>query len=165
MANFNLNKVVLGGRLTSSPELKTTPSGVMVLSFSIAVARRTVPKKEDGTRGETVSDFINCIAWRERAEFISKYFHKGSSICVTGAIQTRTYQDKDGNKRYATEVVVDETYFVDAKGDAGHAPLPSDADAPAVYTPATATGTVASSAGSPAVPQFELIDSEEVLPF
>ena len=165
MANFNLNKVVLGGRLTSNPELKTTPSGVMVLSFSIAVARRTAPKKEDGTRGEAVSDFINCIAWRERAEFISKYFHKGSSICVTGAIQTRTYQDKDGNKRNATEVVVDETYFVDAKGDAGHTPPPSDADAPAVYTPATVTGTAAASTGSAVAPQFELIDSEEELPF
>lgn len=96
MANFNLNKVILGGRLTAAPELKSTQSGVMVLSFSIAVARRAAPKKEDGTKGEAVSDFINCVAWRERAEFIAKYFKKGSSICVVGSIQTRSYQDQQG---------------------------------------------------------------------
>ena len=158
MANFNLNKVILGGRLTAAPELKSTQSGVMVLSFSIAVARRAAPKKEDGTKGEAVSDFINCVAWRDRAEFIAKYFKKGSSICVVGSIQTRSYQDQQGNKRYATEVIVDEVMFVDAKGDqSGRAPAPSDSDAPPVYVPQSAAGTDA--------PHFELIEDEDVLPF
>ena len=67
--------------------------------------------------GQPQADFINCVAWRERAEFISKYFHKGSSICVIGSIQTRTYNDQQGNKRYATDVVVDDTYFVDSKSE------------------------------------------------
>lgn len=108
MANFNFNKVILGGRLTTTPELKTTPSGVFVTSFSIAVGRK-------GAKGET--DFINCQAWRSTAEFISKYFQKGSSICVTGQIQVRSWNDNNGNKRYATEVVVDEASFVDSKSD------------------------------------------------
>ena len=108
MANFNFNKVILGGRITSQPELKTTTNGLMVTTFSIAVGRK-------GTKGET--DFINCQAWRNTAEFICKYFTKGSSICVTGAIQTRSWNDNNGNKRYATEVVVDEANFVDSKSD------------------------------------------------
>ena len=90
MANFNLNKVILGGRLTAEPELKQTPSGVMVLSFSIAVNRAYRSKADDGQMGQQQADFINCVAWRERAEFIARYFHKGSSICVAGQIQTRT---------------------------------------------------------------------------
>ena len=117
MANFNLNKVILGGRLTANPELRQTPSGVMVLTFGIAVNRNYRSRNEDGSMGQPQADFINCVAWRERAEFISKYFHKGSSICVIGSIQTRTYNDQQGNKRYVTEVVVDNTYFVDSKSD------------------------------------------------
>lgn len=179
MANFNFNKVILGGRLTADPELKSTASGTLVLAFTVAVTRRAVPKNEDGTKGDAVTDFINCVAWRERAEFISKYFKKGSSICVTGAIQTRSYQDKDGNKRYATEVIVDEVCFVDAKGDSvgRSAPLPSDSDAPADYSRRadghatasqasayTPSGYDAASAGASA-PGFEVIDSEDELPF
>ena len=110
MANFNFNKTILGGRMTADPELKTTPSGVSVTSFSIAVKRKNT--KEDKT------DFINCIAWRGTAEFIQKYFSKGSSICVVGNLQTRTWEDGNGNKRYATEVIVEEASFVDSKSDA-----------------------------------------------
>lgn len=113
MANFNLNKVILGGRLTADVELKQTPQGVSVSTFSIAVNRRTSKDQEQQ------ADFINCQAWRNTAEFISKYFKKGSSICVSGSIQTRTWVDKNGQNRYATEVVVDEAYFVDAKADTG----------------------------------------------
>ena len=113
MANFNLNKVILGGRITADPELKQTPQGVSVTSFSIAVNRR-------GKDAQT--DFINCVAWRQTAEFISKFFKKGSSICITGSVQTRTWNDKDGNKRYATEVVVDEAYFTESKGTGSAAP-------------------------------------------
>lgn len=113
MANFNLNKVILGGRLTADVELKQTPQGVSVSTFSIAVNRRTSKDQEQQ------ADFINCQAWRNTAEFISKYFKKGSSICVSGSIQTRTWIDKNGQNRYATEVIVDEAYFVDAKADTG----------------------------------------------
>ena len=141
MANFNLNKTILGGRLTADVELKQTPSGVAVCSFSIAVNRKQNKDKEQ------VTDFINCVAWRERAEFISKYFKKGSSICVVGQIQTRTWTDNSGNKKYATEVVVDETFFVDSKSES--APAQNDGYAPTAN----------------AAPQFEVLTDDEELPF
>jgi single-strand DNA-binding protein len=112
MSNLNLNKVVLAGRLTNDVELKQTQSGVSVCSFSIAVNRRFAKDQEQ------TADFINCTAWRSTAEFISKYFHKGSSICIVGSIQTRSWKDNDGNSGYATEVVVDEAMFVDSKNEA-----------------------------------------------
>ena len=112
MANFNLNKVILGGRLTGDPELKTTPSGVSVCSFTLAVNRRFSKEGE--------ADFINVVAWRQTAEFICKHFCKGSSICVMGSIQTRSY-DKNGEKRYATEVQADDAVFVDSKTEADNA--------------------------------------------
>ena len=111
MANLNLNKVILAGRLTSDVELKATQSGTQYVNFNIAVNR---PGKDGGV------DFISVIAWRQRAEFISRYFKKGSSICIFGSIQTRTWTDNQGNKRYATDVVADEVYFVDSK-DKGQA--------------------------------------------
>jgi single-strand DNA-binding protein len=109
MANFNFNKVILGGRLTAEPELRQTTSGTFVTSFSIAVNRRMSKTNE--------VDFINCQAWGSTAEFICKFFRKGSSICVTGQIQVRSWKDNQGNNRYATEVVVDEANFVDSKSD------------------------------------------------
>ncbi len=111
--SLNLNKVVLAGRITADPELKQTPSGVSVLSFSIAVNRSYVSKSSE--QGERQADFINVVAWRSTAEFIAKYFKKGSAICVTGSIQTRTWNDNNGNKRYATEVVADEAAFVESR--------------------------------------------------
>lgn len=122
MANFNFNKVILGGRLTSDPELKTTPNGVSVTSFSLAVNRKYSGKGE-----EQQTDFINVTAWRGTAEFVTKFFRKGSSICVVGSIQTRSWTDNNGNKRYATDVVAYEVYFVDSKseGKAESAPAPS----------------------------------------
>lgn len=116
MANFNLNEVILAGRLTAKPELKQTTSGVAVTSFTVAVTRRLGEKQADGTV-KAIADFINVIAWRKSAEFVCQYFDKGSSICVVGSIQTRTWEDKQGNKRYATEVVADEIHFVDSKGE------------------------------------------------
>ena len=112
MAAFNFNKVILGGRLTADPELRQTPSGVAATSFSIAVNRPYSKNQE-----QQQADFINCVAWRSTAEFITKYFKKGSSICVTGSIQNRSWTDKDGQKRYATDVVVSEATFVDGKND------------------------------------------------
>ena len=111
MANLNLNKVILGGRLTADVELKQTTSGISVCSFTLAVNRKPAQN------GEQKTDFINCIAWRQTAEFISKYFRKGSSLCIAGTIQTRNWTDQSGQKRYATEVIVDEAMFVDSKGD------------------------------------------------
>ena len=127
MANFNINKVILGGRLTADPELKQTPQGVSVTSFSIAVNR---------SGKEQQTDFINCVAWRQTADFICRFFKKGSSICISGAIQVRSYEDKQGVKRYATEIVAEEAFFVDAKADASagfdgnDAPIFQSTDAP-----------------------------------
>ena len=101
-----LNTVILMGRLTADPELKKTPSGVSVTSFSIAVQRSYVAKGE-----ERKSDFIDVVAWRNTAEFISKYFRKGQMIAVQGSIQTRSYEDKQGNKHKAVEVLVDKADF------------------------------------------------------
>ena len=140
MANFNLNKVILGGRLTADPELKTTPQGVAVTSFSVAVNRR-------GKDAQT--DFINCVAWRQTADFICKYFKKGSSICISGSIQTRTWNDQQNNKRYATEVVAEEAYFVDAKTDA---PVVGSYEEQAFQTPTSA-------------PKFEEVSGDDDLPF
>lgn len=120
MSNLNLNKVVLAGRLTANPELKITPSGINFCSFSIAIKRR----------GAEESDFINCQAWRKTAEFISQYFDKGSAICVTGSIQTRSWNDNNGNKRFATEVVVDEAMFVDSRSDSTNAPQSTETHNP-----------------------------------
>ena len=112
MAFFNLNKVILGGRLTAAPELKTTTNGTLVTSFSIAVNR-----KYTKDQAQPQSDFINCVAWKNTAEFISKYFNKGSSICVEGNLQTRVYEDNKGNKKHVTEVIVEQAYFVDSKSE------------------------------------------------
>ena len=155
MANLNLNKVILAGRLTAEPELKQTPSGISVLSFSIAVNRRYV-KPADGQPAQQQTDFINLVAWRKTAEFISTYFHKGSSICVTGSIQVRPWQDQQGQKRYSTEVVVDEAMFVDSKGEGTTS---------GQYTP-DAYGAPTFSSGADEVPKFEEVNTDEsFLPF
>ncbi|MBE6811176.1 MAG: single-stranded DNA-binding protein [Ruminococcaceae bacterium] len=112
---FNL--VVLTGRLTADPELKTTPNGIPVTTFSIAVNRNYRAGEEQQT------DFINIVAWRQRAEFITKYFKKGSMIGIEGSIQTRRYQDKNGNNRTIFEVVVNNAQFVESKREGGTAPV------------------------------------------
>ena len=120
MASFN--KVILIGNMTADPELKKTPSGVSVASFSIAVNRRFT--KQDG---QQQTDFINIVAWRQTAEFVARYFNKGKPILICGQLQTRSWTDQNGQKRYTTEVVADEAAFVENKGtstDAGE-PAPS----------------------------------------
>ena len=102
----SLNKVILMGNLTADPELKTTPNGVSVTSFSIAVGRRYAKETD-----EVKADFINIVCWRGTAEFVTKYFSKGKSIVVVGSIQSRSYTAQDGSKRYITEVVADEVTF------------------------------------------------------
>ncbi len=108
-----LNKVILIGRFTRDPELRSTPQGTSTCSFSLAVDRNY-----QSAGGERQADFINCVAWRQTAEFISKYFQKGNMVCVEGSIQTRSWKDNEGNNRYATEVVVDRSYFVESKKSA-----------------------------------------------
>lgn len=105
-----MNKAILVGNLTRDPEMGTTPNGVSVTSFTVAVNRRC--KSQDG---QQQTDFIKCVAWRGTAEFIAKYFTKGSKIGVIGMIQTRAYDDQNGNKRYVTEVSVDEAEFAGSK--------------------------------------------------
>ncbi len=123
------NKAILIGRLVADPELRTTPGGISVCSFRIAVDRPYTPR--DGS--EKVADFIDIVAWRERAEFVSRYFSKGKPILVEGSIQTRSYVDKNDQKRTAVEVVADNLRFIESKGASNQAasrPLPSDMDVP-----------------------------------
>ena len=149
MSCLNLNKVVLAGRLTADPELKQTTSGISVVSFTIAVNRKYSKEQQQ-------TDFISVIAWRQTAEFISRYFKKGSAICITGAIQTRSWQDQQGQKRYSTDVVADEAMFVDSKSD--NQPAANGASAPGTmgYVPEAYASTA---------PKFEEIPPDEDLPF
>ena len=152
--SLNLNKVVLAGRVTADIELKQTPSGVSVVSFTIAVNRRYVSKSADA-QAQPQADFINVTAWRTTAEFISKYFHKGSAICVTGSIQTRKWQDQQGNNRYSTEVVADEAMFVESKSDASQGS----------YSP-EAYSAPSFSSGATEAPKFEDVNTDDsFLPF
>lgn len=105
-----LNKVILMGRITQDLEVKQTPSGVSVLSFTVAVQRNFARQGE-----ERQTDFINCVAWRQQAEFIGKYFRKGRMIALEGNLRTRTYDDKNGVKHYVTEVFVDSVSFTGEK--------------------------------------------------
>lgn len=154
MANFNFNKVIIGGRLTDDPELKTTPSGISVTSFSVAVNRR---KSTD----ETQADFFKVTAWRQTAEFISRYFKKASSICIVGTLQNRNWTDNNGVKHYTTEIVADEASFVDSKSESPQGPasaqpfIPDSYGAPAYTSPAVAAEA----------PKFEEIGDDEELPF
>lgn len=100
------NKAILIGRLCNDPEMKTTPSGISVATFRIAVSRHMKDKK---------TDFLNIVCWRQTAEFVCNYFHKGDSIGVEGQIQSRDYTDKQGNKRHAVEIVADCVFFVSGK--------------------------------------------------
>ena len=155
---FNL--VVLTGRLTADPELKQTQSGIPVISATVAVNRRYVKQGEDQSQQQT-ADFINIVAWRQTAEFISRYFRKGSSICVTGSIQVRTWTDQQNQKRYSTEVVVDEAMFVDAKGENAAAGGQSayGSNTPDNYSAPSFSGTQS------AAPKFEELSNDDDLPF
>ena len=117
MANFNFNKVILGGRLVSDPELKTTASGTPVVTVKIAVNRKSKDQQK--------ADFFRVTAWRVQAEVLAKFFKKGTSICVVGQVQNNDYTDKDGNKRYITEVVADEVFFVDSRSEVDTAEMPT----------------------------------------
>jgi single-strand DNA-binding protein len=109
---MSINITVLTGRLTTDPELKKTQNNTSVTSFCIAVDRKYQPQGE-----EKKTDFIDCVAWRNTAEFITKYFSKGSMIGIEGEIQTRTYTDKEGKNRKATEIVINNASFCGSKAD------------------------------------------------
>lgn len=123
-----LNRVILMGRLVADPELRQTPSGVSVATFRVAVDRNYQSKGST----ERQADFINCVAWRQTGEFISRYFAKGRMIALEGSLQTRNYEDKQGQKRTAYEVIVDQAYFADSKpagsqsSDRGSIPFPTE---------------------------------------
>lgn len=131
-----INKAILMGRLTRDPELRRTDSGKAVCNFTVAI--------NNGYGEEQKADFVSCVAWNKTAEFVDKYFAKGRMIIVVGRIQTRTWEDRDGKKNYATEVVASEVSFGESKKDAG--------GGSAGYTPADGDG-------------FTPIDSRDDLPF
>ena len=144
-----LNMVALMGRLTYEPELKTTPSGVSVIRFQIACDR-----SYQSAGQERQADFIDCVAWRQRAEFISRYFHKGSMIAIEGTIQTQNFTDKNGNNRKSVEVVANNVSFCGSKADSG-----STAPAQEFNQPAPSYSSADTS-------DFEeIIDDDDDLPF
>lgn len=110
-----LNRVILMGRITHDLELRQTPSGVCTLSFSVAVERNYTDQN-----GERQTDFITCVAWRQQAEFIGKYFSKGRMIALEGSLRSRTYDDKNGSKHYVTEVYVDSVSFTGEPKQGGY---------------------------------------------
>ena len=145
-----LNMVALMGRLTYEPELKTTPSGVSVIRFQVACDRSYQSQGQ-----ERQADFIDCVAWRQRAEFISRYFHKGSMIAIEGSIQTQNYTDKNGNNRKSVEVVANNVSFCGSKADSGTSAAPSQE----FSQPAPSYSSVGTS-------DFEeIVDDDDDLPF
>lgn len=150
-----LNKAILIGNLTADPELKQTPSGISVVSFTIAINRRYQSK--NATEGQQTADFINIVAWRQTAEFVTRYFKKGKPILVCGSLQSRSYTDGQGNKRYITEVVADEVGFVESKAES--------TGGPSQYTPDAYTAAPSYSNTDAAAPKFEAVSEEDDLPF
>lgn len=106
-----MNKVILMGRFTRDPEMRQSQQGTPVVSFTLAVDRRFARE------GQQQADFITCVAWSRLAEFICRYFHKGSMIAVSGRLQSRSWDDKDGKRQYATEVVVEDAYFTGSRSE------------------------------------------------
>ena len=147
-----LNCAVLMGRRVADPELRTTPNGISVTTFRIAVDRSYVRQGE-----ERQADFIDIVAWRQTADFVTRYFRKGSMIAVQGSIQTRSYEDKMGNKRTAVEVVADNVSFCGSKTESGTAGAARPAAAPAAPAASFSTGGMG---------DFESIeDDDDSLPF
>ena len=140
-----MNKVELVGRLTKDPEVKLTSNQTQFCNFTVAVDRRF--KDQNGQRQ---ADFINCVAWRQTAVFIQKYFHKGNRIGLVGSIQTRSYDDQNGQKRFITEVVVDEAEFVESSGGASGDTYRQEPSAPTQsFNPPSADSVAASAPTAP----------------
>lgn len=156
-----LNVIALVGRLVADPELRHTTSGIATCTFRIAVDRSYVRQGE-----ERKADFFDIVAWRQSAEFVCKYFRKGNLIAVNGSLQTRNYEDRNGNKRTAYEIVADNIHFVESKAaassSAGGYAAPAPAAAP---SPARAAVPEPVSYSSGSADDFALIDDNEDLPF
>ena len=150
-----LNQIVIMGRLTRDPELRRTGSGIAVTSFTLAVDRDFSGKDS----GEKETDFIDCVAWRQTGEFVSKYFAKGRMAVVTGRLQIRGWTDKDGNKRRTAEVIADSVYFGDSKkeSDSGSSYGGNSYNAPGYDAPGYA--------GPPQNDFAEIEDDDAQLPF
>lgn len=146
MSNLNLNKVIIGGRLTADPEPRQTQSGISVVTFTVAVNRQY--SKDE----QREADFLNVTAWRATADFVARYFRKGSAICVCGSLRTRSYTAQDGSSRHVTEILADDVMFVDSKDEATGTQPGSAGYIPPAYTP-----------GTP--PKFEELNTEYDLPF
>lgn len=148
-----LNHITIGGRLTRDPELRRTGSGTAVTSFSIACDRDFANKES----GERETDFVDIVAWRNTAEFVSKYFSKGRMAIISGRLQIRDWTDKEGNKRRSAEVLADNVYFGDSKQDGQRAATPAGG---VTVAPMAAAGVMVTP------PQFaELEDNDDQLPF
>ena len=164
-----LNHITIMGRLTRDPELRRTGSGIAVASFTVAVDRDFGGR--DG--GEKETDFIDCVAWRQTGEFVSKYFTKGRMIVVSGRLQIRSWTDKDGNKRRSAEVVADNCYFGDSKrdSDSGNSSYGGNTYGGNSYggnsysAPAPSYGGYSAPTGAPASDFAMLDDDDAQLPF
>ena len=150
-----LNHIIIMGRLTRDPELRRTGTGVAVTSFTLAVDRDF-----GGQGGERETDFIDCVAWRQTGEFVSKYFTKGRMAVVSGRLQIRNWTDKEGNKRRTAEIVADNVYFGDSKRDGDNAGAAYAAPAAPAFG-----GYSAPSATAPASDFAMLSDDDAQLPF
>ena len=156
-----LNHITIMGRLTRDPELRRTGSGVAVASFTVAVDRDFGGR--DG--GERETDFIDCVAWRQTGEFVSKYFTKGRMIVVSGRLQIRSWTDKDGNKRRTAEVVADNCYFGDSKRDGDSGSAFGGNNFANAYSAPSGFGGYSAPAGNPASDFAMLEDDDAQLPF
>ena len=153
---INMNCAVIMGRLVATPELRQTPSGVSVTSFTVAVNRGYVSRG-----GERQTDFIDVVAWRQTAEFISRYFQKGNMIAIEGSIQTRSYEDKQGNKRKAVEVVANQAHFCESKSSSESSQSNSSVAAPSFNDPEKGASFSIGDFG-----EFEEVDTDDSeLPF
>ena len=156
-----LNHITIMGRLVRDPELRRTGSGVAVASFTVAVDRDFGGR--DG--GEKETDFIDCVAWRQTGEFVSKYFTKGRMIVVSGRLQIRSWTDKDGNKRRTAEVVADNCYFGDSKRDGDSGSAFGGNNFANAYSAPAGFGGYSAPAGNPASDFAMLEDDDAQLPF
>lgn len=148
--SLNLNKVILAGRIVADPELKQTQSGVALVTFRLAVNRRFTSRD---AQQQAEADFFNVTAWRNTAEFIAKYFRKGSAICICGSIQNRNWTDQQGVKHYMTDIIADEANFVENRNPQDPAGGHDAYTAPAYSSPAASA------------PKFEEIKTDDDLPF
>ena len=162
--SLNLNKVILAGRLVADPELKQTATGANVVSVRIAVNRRFQSRD---AQQQNEADFFNVTAWQNTAEFIAKYFRKGSAICICGRIQNRTWVDQSGQKRYMTDIIAEEANFVESRNAQDGMPGMgmSGMGMPSMGAPDAYSAPAYSSPAHSNAPKFEEIKTDDDLPF